>query len=169
MELRCIRGGPTFLSLIPRFRWIAVRLAMKPVISIIAPPQIVVVLVRHYFFFSNIHRCHDVEFPIPILVMLVNGEHRIGIYACEFTLHLYLYIYHSKKEPNIHSFIHSYTATKILEGEELFINYGPNFFPTPPNAKEKEEEPKSASSPSIHFVEDTSDSGSSYFEDSDVD
>jgi len=42
--------------------------------------------------------------------MLVNGEHRIGIYA----------------------------LTKILEGEELFINYGPKFFPT--NTKEKEEE-----------------------------
>jgi len=84
--------------------------------------------------------------------MLVNGEHRIGVYACTYTLH--------------------FIVTKILEGEELFINYGPSFFPTPLNTEEvKVEEPKpTPSSNSIqHVVEDTSDSGSCYFESSDLD
>jgi len=71
--------------------------------------------------------------------MLVNGEHRIGIYA----------------------------STNILEGEELFINYGPNFFPTSPNTKEKEE--LTLSSGVQHPEVASSDSGSSYFEDSDLD
>jgi len=68
-------------------------------------------------------------------IMLVNGEHRIGIYA----------------------------LTKILQGEELFINYGPNFFPT--NTKEKEEEP------ALYFTEHASDATYSdeLHEDSDPD
>ena len=61
------------------------------------------------------------------------------------------------------------TATKILEGEELFINYGPNFFPTSPDTKEKEKEPEPTLSSGIQHSEVASDSGSSYFEDSDLD
>jgi hypothetical protein len=75
-----------------------------------------------------------------------------------YTSFLFLF----SKEPNIHSFI--LTATKILEGEEVFINYGPNFFPTSPNAEEEVEEPKPTSPSSIKYAGD-SDSGSSYFED----
>ena len=88
--------------------------------------------------------------------MLVNGEHRIGIYACKYTHFIYILFKRTK-----HIFI--LTATKILEGEELFINYGPSFFPT--DTKEKEEE--LTLSPAIHYSEDASDS--TYFEDSDLD
>jgi len=51
-------------------------------------------------------------------VMLVNGEHRVGIYA----------------------------SNKIKQGEELFINYGPKFFPTTITEKGEEE----TSLPSIY-------------------
>ena len=78
---RFTRGAPTFLSLIQHFRWIAVRLAMKRVISTIALHQIVAVLVRLFSFFFWYWD------STPFLVMLVNGEHRIGIYACTYTLH----------------------------------------------------------------------------------
>jgi len=44
-------------------------------------------------------------------IMLVNGEHRIGIYA----------------------------SKKIKQGEELFLNYGPKFFPTTSTEKGEEE------------------------------
>jgi histone-lysine N-methyltransferase EZH2 len=71
------------------------------------------------------------------IVMLVNGEHRIGVYA----------------------------LTRILEDEEAFINYGPNFFPTLPNTEEKVEEPKPTSPSSMQYAVDSSDSDSSYFED----
>ena len=98
--------------------------------------------------------------------MLVNGEHRIGIYACAYNLANFIsFQIHPKK--NIYLYI--LTATKILDGEELFINYGPSFFPTSPNTqekeKEKEEGPKPTLSPSIHS-EHSSDS--SYFEESDL-
>lgn len=113
-----------------------------------------------FFLFLNIHWCRDAEFSDPLLVMLVNGEHRIGVYASTCTLHLYII---PKRQLNIPSL---FTATKILEGEELFINYGPNFFPTP-DTKEKEEEPEPIPSSSIQYAEDSSDSTSSCFKRSD--
>ena len=61
-------------------------------------------------------------------------------------------MFHFKKSTKRHSFL----VTKILEGEELFINYGPNFFPT--NAKEKEEEPKPTLLPSMYYDGHASDS-----------
>ncbi|KAF8803025.1 SET domain-containing protein [Phlegmacium glaucopus] len=60
-------------------------------------------------------------------IMLVNGEHRIGIYA----------------------------SNKILQGEELFIDYGPKFFPT--NTQEREKEVPTAL-PSTYYTEHASDS-----------
>ena len=77
------------------------------------------------------------------LAMLVNGEHRIGIYACTSSLH-YIHL----KAPDIISS----PATKIMEHEELFINYGPKFFPT--NKQEGEEDPSSLP----HYAEHASDS-----------
>lgn len=75
----------------------------------------------------------------------------------------FIYISFQKRQLNIPSL---FTATKILEGEELFINYGPNFFPTP-DTKEKEEEPEPIPSSSIQYAEDSSDSTSSCFKRSD--
>jgi len=63
--------------------------------------------------------------------MLVNGEHRIGIYA----------------------------SRKILQGEELFINYGPKFFPT---NKQEMEKADPALLPNMYNAEHTSDSTYSY-------
>ena len=93
--LRFTKGVPTFLSLIQHFRWIAVRLAMKRVTSIIAPHQIVAVLVRLLFIDMTS------GFRLHFLVMLVNGEHRIGIYACTS------FIFHFERTK--HSFIKSYS------------------------------------------------------------
>lgn len=91
--------------------------------------------------------------------MLVNGEHRIGVYACTYTLDIIL------KEPK-HSFISFFiTAKNILEDEELFINYGPKFFPTD---MQEEVEPKPTLSPVvIHDPASEHTSDSTYSEDSD--
>ena len=80
--------------------------------------------------------------------MLVNGEHRIGVYDCAYARHFHIISKMKLNNQNVHFFL---TATKILEGEELFINYGPNFFPTSPDTKEKRRSPN----PLYHLVYNT--------------
>lgn len=65
---------------------------------------------------NSLHPCYGLTLNF-LLVLLVNGEHRIGFWACRYPSNLDSGIYLTK-----------HTARDIKPGEEVLLDYGKDFF-----------------------------------------
>jgi hypothetical protein len=67
-----------------------------------------------------------------ILVRLVNGEHRIGIFASEYTSCPHIYIFPIK----LNRFF-AFSGKNLSAGAEVFLDYGDLFFQDESDVNEK--------------------------------